>query len=465
MKKECATDEDLAKPFPQAENSCRIGLLHHNAVTTFRVILCHRGDRDALRESASIPVRPATLGRTRVRPIRQGSAMGAKLLLLAVREHAVGPAVRNLPPGMGDAPMKMIRFLVSAAFLLAVLSDPSSVGRADGALAQGKQVQIQGAGATFPAPLYAKWVTEYNAGRKEVRVDYQPIGSGGGIKGITDRTIDFGGSDAPLTDEQVRAAPGTLLHIPTVAGPVVLAYNLEGVKDLTLDGGSLAAIYLGEIRKWNDRRLQAINPGVSLPDQDIIVAHRSDGSGTTWIFSNYLSKVSTAWMRRVGNATSIKWPVGIGGKGNPGVAQVVKNSAGGIGYMELAYAESAGLRYARQINRAGKPVQASIQGVVDAASLSDSAIPNDMRLSITDAPGDNSYPICGFTYLLLYEDLSYLKDSAKARELVRFVHWCCHEGQDMAKDLHYARLPSGIQAKADEILAGVTFDGKPVLGK
>jgi phosphate transport system substrate-binding protein len=361
--------------------------------------------------------------------------------------------------------MKMMRALLSVSLPFVVLAGPSFVPRAEEALAQEKPIPVQGAGATFPAPLYAKWVTEYNSGRKEARVDYQAIGSGGGIKGITDRTLDFGGSDAPLTDEQLRAAPAKVLHIPTVAGPVVLSYNLAGVKELTLDGASVAGIYLGEIRKWNDRRLQALNPGVTLPDADIIVAHRSDGSGTTWIFTNYLSKVNPAWRKQVGNATSVKWPVGIGGKGNPGVAQAVKNTGGGIGYLELAYAESAGLPYARQINKAGKAVLASIQGVVDAAALSESAVPSDLRVSITDAPGDESYPICGFTYLLLYEDLSYLKDAAKARELVHFVHWCCHEGQDFAKDLHYARLPDVIQAKADELLGEVTFDGKPVLGK
>jgi phosphate transport system substrate-binding protein len=361
--------------------------------------------------------------------------------------------------------MTMKRVLVSAAFTVVVLARPSFVGQAQGAPTQEKPIFLQGAGATFPAPLYAKWIADYNSGRKEVRVDYQAIGSGGGIKGITDRTVDFGGSDAPLTDEQLRAAPGRLLHVPTVAGPVVLSYNLAGVTGLTLDGATLAGIYLGEIRKWNDHRLQALNPAVSLPNADIIVVHRSDGSGTTWIFTNYLGKVSPAWRKQAGNATSVKWPVGIGGKGNPGVAQAVKNSAGAIGYLELAYAENAGLPYARQINKAGKPVQASIEGVVHAAAMSGSAIPSDLRLSITDAPGDESYPICGFTYLLLYEDLTYLKDGAKARELVRFVRWCCHEGQDSAKDLHYARLPEGIQEKGDEVLGRVTFDGKPVLGK
>jgi phosphate transport system substrate-binding protein len=358
--------------------------------------------------------------------------------------------------------MKTIRFWGSAILLGAVLAGPSFVSRAEAALPQEEPVSLQGAGATFPAPLYATWVTDYNASRKEARVDYQPIGSGGGLKAITDRTVDFGASDAPMTDEQLHAAPGALLHIPTVAGPVVLSYNLAGVKDLILDGAAVAGIYLGEIRKWNDRQLSALNPGLTLPDLDIRVAHRSDGSGTTWIFTNYLSKVSAPWRKQVGHATSVKWPVGIGARGNPGVAQSVKSSSGSIGYLELGYAERAGLPYATQINRAGKPVRASIQGVSEAAAHSLSEIPGDLRLSITDAPGDGSYPICGFTYLLLYQDLSYLKDRTRARELVRFVHWCCHEGQDRANDLHYARLPAAIQAKADEILGAVTFDGNPL---
>jgi len=346
---------------------------------------------------------------------------------------------------------------------LSVLACLSFAGDAATPGLQEKPVALQGAGATFPAPLYTKWISEYNATAKTARVDYQAIGSGGGIKGITDRTIDFGASDAPLTDEQLGAAPGKLLHIPTVSGPVVLAYNLKNVKEMTLDGAALAGIYLGEITKWNDKKLAALNPGATLPDLDIIVVHRSDGSGTTWIFTNYLSKVSPAWKQRAGNATSVKWPAGIGGKGNPGVAQEVKQTEGAIGYLELAYAESAGLHFARQINRAGKPVLASIEGVVEAAANSATSVPEDLRLNITDAPGEKSYPICGFTYLLLYEDLSYFGNGAKARELLRFVHWCCHEGQEMAKDLKYARLPEALQKKLDEKLAGVIFKGKPAL--
>jgi phosphate transport system substrate-binding protein len=357
--------------------------------------------------------------------------------------------------------MKHPRSWSALAAGLSALTVLALAGRAASAEGPRAPVSLQGAGATFPAPLYAKWVAVYNASEQGARVDYQPIGSGGGIKGITDRTIDFGASDAPLTEEQLGAAPGKLLHIPTVSGPVVLAYNLGDVRQLTLDGATLAGIYLGEITNWSDPKLAALNAGVRLPNLDIIVVHRSDGSGTSWIFTNYLSKVSPVWKTRVGNATSVKWPVGIGGKGNPGVAQEVKNTEGAIGYLELAYAESAKLHFAAQINRAGKPVRASVPSVVEAAANSAESIPEDLRITITDAPGDGSYPICGFTFLLIYEDLSYFNDANKARELVRFIYWCCHQGQEMAKDLQYARLPQALQKKVAEKLATVSFKGKP----
>ncbi|MBI3828583.1 MAG: phosphate ABC transporter substrate-binding protein PstS [Planctomycetes bacterium] len=362
-----------------------------------------------------------------------------------------------------------LAFLLYAAGLLALTScgepkpaawsNPVKNTGGDGA------ASVQGAGATFPAPLYSKWIADFNGNNPNLKVDYQAIGSGGGIKGITDRTVQFGGSDAPLSDEQIKAVPAKILHVPMVSGPVVLVYNLKGIQDVKLDGAATAAIYLGEIKKWNDPQLAALNPGVALPDKDIIVAHRSDGSGTTWIFTNYLAKVSEKWKKEVGNETSVKWPAGIGGKGNPGVAQVVENSEGGIGYVELAYAESAKLPYATQINKAGKPVRASIESVVEAAKNSVSAFPEDMRVSITDATGDASYPICGFTYLLIYEDLSYLKNPQQAELLMKYVNWCVHDGQALAKDLNYARLPPEVQKKVEEKLAKVVCDGKPVLGK
>src|SRR4051812_1902200 len=216
------------------------------------------------------------------------------------------------------------------------------------ALCCGETVPIQGAGATFPAPLYAKWLDSYNKAHPESHLDYQPIGSGGGIKGITDRTVQFAGSDAPMSDEQLKAAPG-IVHLPTVAGPVVMIYHhptLDAAQ-LTFDGPTIAGIYLGTITTWNDKRIAATNPGVKLPGDDIVVVHRSDGSGTSWIFTNYLSKISPEWAKKAGNATSVKWPTGIGGKGNAGVAEAVQNSFGAIGYVEMAFAKNAKLTYAK----------------------------------------------------------------------------------------------------------------------
>jgi phosphate transport system substrate-binding protein len=325
-----------------------------------------------------------------------------------------------------------------------------------------ENVTIQGAGATFPAPLYAKWVAQYNSTHSSVKLDYQPIGSGGGIKQITARTIQFGGSDAPMSDEQLKEASAKILHIPMVAGPVVIAYNLPDVKELKLNGAVLADIFLGTITKWNDPKVVAINAGTTLPDKDIVVAHRSDGSGTTWIFTNYLSKVSADWKAKVGNATAVKWPTGVAGKGNDGVAKSVQTTEGGIGYVELAYAEQSHIQYASQINKAGKVVRASIEGVV-AAQQHITEWPEDFRVSITDSAGDDSYPICGFTYLLVYQDLSYLKSKDQATELMNYVNWCVHDGQEMAPELKYARLPAEVQKKVEAELKTVVVDGSAIV--
>ena len=346
--------------------------------------------------------------------------------------------------------MKIASWIVAACAALTV------------GMAQAENIEIHGAGATFPAPLYAKWVAEFNKVNAAVKVDYQAIGSGGGIKGITDRTVQFAGSDAPMSDEQLKAAPAKILHIPTVAGPVVLIYKLEGVQSLNLNGETVAEIYLGKITKWNDPKLVALNAGVQLPDKDIVVVHRSDGSGTSWIFTNYLAKVSPDWKKGVGNATSVKWPTGLGGKGNDGVAQAVQNADGGIGYVEMAYAESAKLLYATQINKAGKGVRATVEGVVEAAKNSAQDFPDDMRVSITDAAGDASYPICGFTYLLVYEDMSYMKNKEQATQLLGFINWAEHEGQELAKP-SYARLPAEVQKKVEAKLKTIVCDGQPIL--
>lgn len=332
------------------------------------------------------------------------------------------------------------------------------------AAACGETMEIQGAGATFPAPQYAAWLSAYNKEHSEVHIDYQAIGSGGGIKGITDKTVQFAGSDAPLTESQLQAAPG-ILHLPTVAGPVAITYNLPGVasEQLTVDGATIAAIYLGTLTKWNDPKLVALNPGVNLPDSDIIVVHRSDGSGTSWIFTNYLAKVSPEWGSKVGNATSVKWPTGLGGKGNAGVAQAVQNAKGAIGYVELAYAASSHLPVAKVVNHDGKALLPSIPGVVEAAKHSP-APPEDLRVSITDAPGEASYPICGFTYLLVYQDLSYLHNPAQAQALVNFLNWAETQGQSQVT-ADYSPLPESLQEAVKHRLAMITCDGKPLLAE
>ncbi|HLX64299.1 MAG TPA: phosphate ABC transporter substrate-binding protein PstS [Planctomycetota bacterium] len=338
----------------------------------------------------------------------------------------------------------------------------SSSGTNGGGTPSSGTISIQGAGATFPAPLYAKWIVAFNTANPNVKADYQSIGSGGGIKGITDRTVQFGASDGPMTDEQLKAAPAKILHLPTVSGPEVMIYNLPSVKEvLKLNGEVIAEMYLGTIKKWNDPKIAALNAGVALPDKDVVVAHRSDGSGTTWIFTNYLSKVSPEWKTKVGNATSVQWPVGVGGKGNEGVAAAAKGVEGGIGYVEMAYVEKSGLPYATQINKAGKPVRASVDGVVAAAKNS-TEVPEDMRVSITDAPGDESYSICGYTYLLVYEDMSYLKNQAQAEAVMKFIHWGLTDGQAMAKP-SYAPLSDELQKKVLEKLKTIMYDGKPLM--
>ena len=324
------------------------------------------------------------------------------------------------------------------------------------------ETRVQGSGATFPAPLYAKWTQTYNNDHPDVKVDYSAIGSGGGIKGITDKVVQFAGSDAPMTKEQEAKAPG-ILHLPTVAGPVVMTYNLPGLSgEIKLDGEAVSNIYLNKITKWNDAKLMALNPGLNLPDQPIVVVHRSDGSGTTFVFTNYLSKVSGDWKENVGNATSVQWPTGLGGKGNDGVAAAVKNQAGGIGYIELAYALKNKLPFATQINKDGKEVRASVAGVESAIANSVQSFPADLKVSITDAPGAESYPISGFTYFLVYGDLSYMKDKTLAQETVNYIQWCETTGQAMANELGYAKLPADAQSKVLEKIKAISFEGSPL---
>ncbi|PWT85659.1 MAG: phosphate ABC transporter substrate-binding protein PstS [Acidobacteria bacterium] len=304
------------------------------------------------------------------------------------------------------------------------------------------QMMINGAGATFPYPIYSKWFDEYAKVDPSVRFNYQSIGSGGGQKQILAQTVDFGASDGPMSDDNLGKAPGKILHIPTVAGAVVLTYNLTGSPNLKLDAGTIAGIYLGQIKKWNDPKLTALNPGAKLPDQEILVVHRSDGSGTTFIFTDYLSKVSGEWKQKVGNNTSVNWPTGIGGKGNEGVSGQVKQTPGAIGYVELIYAIQNKMPYAEVKNSEGEFVKPTIESVTAALATAD--IPDDFRFSMTNAPGKDAYPIAGATWLLVYEQQ---KDAAKGKKLVEFLKWAMKDGEKMAKDLDYAPLPETVQQR------------------
>ena len=304
------------------------------------------------------------------------------------------------------------------------------------------QMMINGAGATFPYPIYSKWFDAYTKIDPSVRFNYQSIGSGGGQKQILAQTVDFGASDGPMSDDNLAKAPGKLLHIPTVAGADVLAYNLPGNPALKFDADTIAGIFLGEIKKWNDPKISTTNAGVNLPDQEIVVVHRSDGSGTTYIFTDYLSKISPAWKSTVGTNTSVNWPSGIGGKGNEGVAGQIKQTPGALGYVELIYAVQNKMPYAEVKNSAGKFVKASLDSIT--AAMATAQIPDDFRFSITNASGEAAYPICGATWLLVYEQQ---KDQAKGKKLVEFLKWAQKDGEKMAKDLDYAPLPETLQAR------------------
>ena len=321
------------------------------------------------------------------------------------------------------------------------------------------QTLINGAGATFPYPIYSKWFDAYTKVDPELRFNYQSIGSGGGIKQITSRTVDFGASDGPMTDEQLKHAPG-LLHIPTVLGAVVTTYNLPGNPKLRFTPDVLADIFLGKITKWSDPRLTGANPGVSLPDQPIAVVHRSDGSGTTYIWVDYLSKVSPEWQQKVGKGTSVNWPVGLGGKGNEGVAGQVKNTPGALGYVELAYAVTNKLPVGLVKNAAGKLVEPTIESTTAAAAGAARSMPADFRVSLTNPAGEDAYPIASFTWLLVYKDQP---NELKGRAIVKFLWWMSHEGQKLAPDLQYAPLPAPVVKQIEARIKAINFQGKPLL--
>ena len=321
-----------------------------------------------------------------------------------------------------------------------------------------REVKLQGAGATFPNPLYQKWRSDYGKLRPEVKIDYQSIGSGGGIKQIKEQTVDFGASDAPMKDEDLKSAPGELLHIPTVLGAVVITYNLQGVSQpLRFSPAVIADIFLGKIKRWDDPAIKADNAGANLPSADITVVHRSDGSGTSAVFTDYLSKVSPEWKQKVGAGASPSWPTGQGGKGNEGVTGMVKQQPNTIGYVELAYAVQNKLPVALVKNASGNFVEPSLNAVTAAAAESLASTPEDLRVSITNAGGANAYPVSSYTYVLVYKDQ---KDASKGKALVDFIWWAVHDGEGFARDLQYAPLPAEMVKRAEAKINSITSGGQ-----
>jgi phosphate transport system substrate-binding protein len=339
----------------------------------------------------------------------------------------------------------MKRFGWIAAALLAF----AGIARADSLL-------INGAGATFPFPLYSKWFAEYNKLHPDMKFNYQSIGSGGGVKQITEKTVDFGASDAPMSDEELKKAPG-VVHIPTVLGAVAVVYN-GAPAGLKLTPEALADIFLGKITHWNDPKLQAIPGQPKLPDVAITVAHRSDGSGTTAVFTDYLAKVSPDWKTKVGQGKAVKWPVGLGGKGNEGVTGTVKSTPGAIGYVELAYANQNKLETAALKNADGEFVMPTIESTSHAAAGIE--MPADFRVSITNSKGKHAYPISSFTYILVYKEQA---DAGKGKAIGQFLWWAVHDGQNLAGPLDYAPLPKPVVEKVKLALKSITAAGKPVI--
>ncbi len=340
---------------------------------------------------------------------------------------------------------------------------PSTGGQtASGKAAKVSQpVNLTGAGATFPYPLYSKWFEEYRrAVDPNVTINYQSIGSGGGKQQITQRTVDFGASDGAMTDEELQKAPG-ILHIPTVAGAVVVTYNLSGAsKGLKLTPDAIAGIFLGQIKKWNDPKIAAQNPDVSLPNADVAVVHRSDGSGTTNIFADYLSSVSADWKSKVGVGTSLSWPVGLGAKGNEGVAGQVKQLPNSVGYVELAYAVQNKLPYAYVQNKSGNFVEPTVKSTPAAAAGAAASMPADLRASIVNAAGPDAYPVAGFSCLLVYQEQT---DQLKGQALVNLLSWALHDGRAFASGLEYAPLPDNVTKMAEDKVKSISFQGKPLL--
>jgi phosphate transport system substrate-binding protein len=319
------------------------------------------------------------------------------------------------------------------------------------------QTNLTGAGATFPNPIYQKWFSEYHNQHKDVAINYQSVGSGAGINQVQKGTVDFGASDGPMTDQQISDTPGKVFHIPTVLGAVVLTYNIPGVStELKFTPDVVADIFLGKIKKWNDPRLAKANPGVKFPDSDVIVVHRTDGSGTTYIFTDYLSKVSPDWANGPKKGTSINWPVGLGGKGSEGVSGLVKQTEGSIGYVELIYALSNSMSFGSVENSAGVFVKPSLESTTAAAAAVKS-MPDDFRVSITNPPGKDAYPICSFTWLLVPAEWS---DAGKEKAFVDFLNWMVDKGQTMTADLKYAPLPKSVALKVKARIKEIKVKGK-----
>ncbi len=336
----------------------------------------------------------------------------------------------------------MKKMLWMAAFFL---------GLAANTPAQSGTVLLNAAGATFPYPIYSKWFDVYHNAHPNVQINYQSIGSGGGIRQLLAGTVDFGASDGPMTDEQLAQSKVKILHFPTVLGAVVPTYNVAGVTgDLNFTQKALAGIYLGQITKWNDQEIAKANPGVKLPGDDIVVVHRSDGSGTSYIFTDFLSKASSDWKSKVGTNTSVNWPVGLGGKGNEGVSGLVKQTPDSIGYIELIYAVQNNIPYGKVQNPAGKLVKADLAGVTAAAAGAAKDMPDDFRVSITNAPGEAAYPISSFTWLLIPEKIP---DAAKKTAVTDFLKWMLADGQNYNEGLSYAKLPKPIVAKEIKAIA------------
>ncbi len=352
---------------------------------------------------------------------------------------------------------------LAALMLLAVAcakeSANTSSAASSTASSSSQSVDLTGAGATFPYPIYSKWFSDY-AKLTGVKINYQSIGSGGGIRQLSEETVDFGASDSPMSDEELaKAKGGPIIHFPTVLGADVITYNLPGVSaPLKITPDVIAAIFMGRIKKWNDTRLASLNPGVSLPNQDILVVHRSDGSGTTYIFTDYLTTAVPAWKTSVGKGKEVKWPVGLGAKGNEGVAGQVKQTPGSVGYVELAYAKQNNLPIAAVRNKAGQFVAASVPAVTAAAAGVAKALPasTDYRVSIVDAPGADSYPISSFTWILVYQ---HQRDAVKGKKLVDFLNWALTDGEKEAVTLDYAPLPTDMAANVKSRLATIDLSG------